>query len=148
MPSLPEPACRTRDDRQRLFLLFLLVCVWLLSVAPAHTAELWQYGGFADVAYLHNFNNPENHQWRSKQTSPRTNELAPNMGLVYLRKDPAEQSRWGVELALQAGYDTDDLAPDPQPGGSQPIGGADTLRHIARANATYLVSPQSVMASP
>ena len=37
------------------------------------------------------------------------------MGLVYLRKDPAEHSRWGIELALQAGYDTDDLVPDPQP---------------------------------
>ena len=60
------------------------------------------------------------------------------MGLVYLRKDPAEHSRWGIEVALQAGYDTDDLVPEPQPGGPQPITGADTLRHLARANVSYL----------
>ena len=77
-------------------------------------AEVWQYGGFADMGYSHNFNHPDNHQWRSKETTPRTNELAPNMGLVYLRKDPAEHSRWGIELALQAGYDTDALVPEPE----------------------------------
>ena len=101
-------------------------------------AEVWQYGGFADGGYSHNFNHPDNHQWRSKETTPRTNEMAPNMGLVYLRKDPAEQSRWGIELALQAGYDTDALVPEPQPDGTQPLSGADTLRHIARANVSYL----------
>lgn len=114
------------------FALCVLVC------EAAQGADLWQYGGFADVGYLHNSNHPDNHLWRSKQTSPRTNELAPNMGLVYLRKDPAEHSRWGVEVALQAGYDTDDLIPNAQPGGAQPISGADTLRHLARANVSYL----------
>jgi hypothetical protein len=119
----------------------LLLALWALSlcsVTPAQAADMWQYGGFADVAYLHNFNTPENHQWRSKETSPRTNEFAPNMGLVYLRKDPAEQSRWGMELALQGGYDTERLAPEPQSGGTQPIASSDTLRHLARANVSYL----------
>ena len=124
-----------RTVRQCLILCVLL-CAFCLEAAQA--ADLWQYGGFVDVGYLKNFNYPDNHLWRSKQTSPRTNELAPNMGLVYLRKDPAEQSRWGMELALQAGYDTDDLVPEPQPGGPQPISGADTLRHLARANVSYL----------
>ncbi len=57
----------------------------------------------------------------------------------YLRKDPTTESRWGLELAGQAGYDTDALATDPVPGREVPIHGADTLRHIARANASYLV---------
>ena len=113
---------------------FLCLFLWAETI---QAADLWQYGGFADLAYMGNFNAPDNHQWRSKQTSPTTNEIAPNMGLVYVRKDPAEHSRWGVELALQGGYDTDDLVPDPQ-SGSRPIDGADTLRHIARANASYL----------
>src|SRR4030095_457285 len=75
----------------------------------------WEYGMFLDAAYGLNFNFPENHQWRSKQTTPRTNELAPNMGLVYVRKEPSYQSRWGTELALQAGYDTKDLVPHEAP---------------------------------
>jgi hypothetical protein len=117
---------------------FLLCCIQLALPHETESAEVWQYGGFADLGYLHNLNHPENHLWRSKETSVRTNEWAPNMGLIYLRKDPAEHSRWGVELALQAGYDTDALVPEPQADGSQPLSGADTLRHIARANVSYL----------
>ena len=125
--------------RQLLTCYFLVSPIYfILFSLEAFATDLWQYGGFVDVAYPLNFNYPENHQWRSKQTTPRTNESTPNMGLVYLRKDPAEESRWGVELALQAGYDTNDLVPDPQPGGAQPIDGADTLRHLARANVSYL----------
>lgn len=129
---------RVRDNQTILqwLLLCVVLCVFFLETVQA--ADLWQYGGFVDAGYLQNFNHPDNHLWRSKQTSPRTNELAPNMGLVYLRKDPAEQSRWGIEVALQVGYDTDDLVPEPQPGGPQPISGADTLRHLARANVSYL----------
>lgn len=42
-------------------------------------------------------------------------------------------------MAFQAGRDTDRLVPTPQPGGSRPIEGADILRHIARANVSYLM---------
>ena len=61
-----------RDRNRPGFVLFLIyVCVWAASfLAPAQAADLWQYGGFADVGYLHNFNHPDNHLWRSKQTSP------------------------------------------------------------------------------
>lgn len=136
-----HPCFMTQQGRDRnlpgpWFIAWLVWCV--LDCLVVQAADTWQYGGFADVGYLYDSNHPDNHLWRSKQTSPRTNELAPNMGLVYLRKDPAEHSRWGIELALQAGYDTDDLVPDPQPGGPQPISGADTLRHLARANVSYL----------
>lgn len=124
-----------REARLRI-ILFFLPCV--LSIDMAQAVELWQYGGFADVGYGQNFNHPRNHLWRSKQTTPRTNELAPNMGLVYVRKDPGLPSRWGIELALQAGYDTDNLVPTPQPGDPRPVSGADVLRHIARANLSYL----------
>jgi hypothetical protein len=93
----------------------------------------WQHGGFLDISYPLNFNFPDNHRWRSKQTTPRTNELTPNMGFVYLEKDPTRESRWGLELALQAGYDTDDLVPR-----QDAIHGADTLRHLARASVSYL----------
>lgn len=133
--AMIEQVCSHRTTFQ-----WLIACVvmYALSLEAAQAADLWQYGGFVDVGYLQNFNHPDNHLWRSKQTSPRTNELTPNMGLVYLRKDPAERSRWGIEVALQAGYDTDDLVPDPKAGVPQPISGADTLRHLARANVSYL----------
>jgi hypothetical protein len=93
----------------------------------------WQYGAYLDVGYGLNFNFPENHQWRSKQTAPRTNEVAPNMGLAYLRKEPRLDSRWGMELAVQGGYDTNELVPH-----EHAMSGADTLRHLARANVSYL----------
>jgi hypothetical protein len=93
----------------------------------------WQYGAYLDAGYGVNFNFPENHQWRSKQTTPRTNELAPNMGFAYLRKEPRMESRWGMELAVQGGYDTKELVPR-----EHPMSGADTLRHLARANISYL----------
>ena len=118
--------------------LLLSPIYFILFSLEASATDLWQYGGFVDIAYPLNFNFPENHQWRSKETTPRTNEFTPNMGLVYVRKDPAVESRWGVEFALQAGYDTNDLVPDPQPSGAQPIDGADILRHLARANVSYL----------
>ena len=39
-----------------------------LFLEPVQAADLWQYGGFVDVGYLQNFNHPDNHLWRSKQT--------------------------------------------------------------------------------
>ena len=97
------------------------------------TDQGWQYGAYLDVGYGLNFNFPENHQWRSKQTAPRTNEVAPNMGLAYLRKEPRMDSRWGMELAVQGGHDTEELVPR-----EHPMSGADTLRHLSRANISYL----------
>lgn len=123
------------------FSTYSLVLVSALTIQPetASAVEIWQYGGFVDIAYLHSFNMPDNHEWRSKQTSAVTNEVVPNLALVYLRKDSATDSRWGIEMAFQAGRDTDRLVPTPQPGGSRPIEGADILRHIARANVSYLM---------
>ena len=115
-----------------------LVGVLLLSSLAFAEEKDWQYGGFVDLSYALNFNLPDNHRWRSKETTPRTNELAPNMGLAYLHKDASVHSRWGMELAVQGGYDTNALVPEPREGRDQPIGGADALRHVSRANVQYL----------
>lgn len=115
-----------------------------LATAPVSAEEAtsetsaWTYGGFVDLSYALDFNFPENHLWRSKETTPRTNELAPNMLLAYLGKEPRIESRWGMELAIQAGYDTDALVPEEIPGRSRPLPGADVLRHLSRANVSYL----------
>lgn len=108
----------------------------LLAASLSHAAETersWHYGAYLDVSYGINANFPDNHRWRSKETTERTNILSPNMALAYLRKEPNEQSRWGMELAAQGGYDTEDLVPH-----EYPMSGADALRHLARANVSYL----------
>jgi len=120
-------------------LIIIVLCIEMLNPAWPTTHIVaagepeWEYGAYLDAAYGLNFNFPENHQWRSKQTTPRTNELAPNMGLAYLRREPSERSRWGMEFAVQGGYDTKDLVPK-----ENPMSGADVLRHLARANVSYL----------
>lgn len=97
--------------------------------------SLWHYGAYADVGYVVNFNFPENHLWRSRSTAVRHNELAPNMGLFYVRKDMAADSRWGMEFGLQGGYDSQNFA---YLQGEGKVDGADTWRHVHRANVSYL----------
>lgn len=108
------------------------------SVSPrdarAETEE-WHYGGLVDASYAVDFNLPENHRFRGRTTTSRTNELAPNMVLAYIRKDLTVESRWGVEFGVQGGYDSREFAF----GRDRPlVGGADTLRHFSRANVSYL----------
>lgn len=47
-------------------------------------------------------------------------------------------SPWGMEFGLQGGYDTQGQVPPTRPEIDRPIGGADTLRHLSRANVSYL----------
>lgn len=103
--------------------------------ATESTASDWHYGAYLDLAYIQNFNYPENHLWRNRSTTPRHNELAPNMALAYVRKDATNASRWGMEFGIQGGYDSKNFAFAP---GEPKVDGADTLRHIQRANASYL----------
>ena len=67
------------------------------ATSPGPTT--WQYGGFVDVGYLHDFNDPANHLFRSRGTTFHVNELNLNMTAAYLRKSPTESSRWGIVKA-------------------------------------------------
>ena len=100
----------------------------------------WHYGAYLDVAYLLDFNFPQNNLWRNKTTTTRVNELVPNLGLGYIRKQSTPHSPWGMELALQGGDDTDGLVPGPLPGSVGQIGGAPNLRYFSRANVSYFAS--------
>lgn len=95
----------------------------------------WRYGAYLDVGGIVNFNVPENGLWRSRTTASRHNQAAPNMVLAYVRKDASEASRWGMELGVQGGYDSVDFA---FLLGEKKVHGADVLRHLHRANASYL----------
>jgi hypothetical protein len=127
-------------------LLFPLIMPTAPSAADTPTSESsaassqnewanWHYSAYVDLAYLLDFNFPENHRWRSRTTSSRFNEFAPNMGFINVRKDATTDSRWGMELGVQGGYDSKDFAflqNEPK------VDGADTLRHVQRANVSYL----------
>ena len=51
----------------------------------------WQYGGFVDVGYLSDFNDPPNHLFRSRGTTFHVDEFDVNIAAVYLKKGEAPQ---------------------------------------------------------
>lgn len=106
-----------------------------VAASPTASASDWHYGAYVDVGYIGNFNFPDNQLWRSRSTAAHHNQLSPNMGLAYVRKDAAESSRWGMELGFQGGRDSEEFAFLP---GERRVDGSDVLRHIHRANASYL----------
>lgn len=103
---------------------------------PAQSSDPgWQYGGFADLGYLHDFNDPSNRLFRSRGTTFHVNEVDLNMAGLYLRKSTSPSSRWGAELTLQAGKDSEVFgysatAPN--------LAGSEWLRHLGPANVSYL----------
>lgn len=107
-----------------------------LAVQAPQASPPWQYGASLDVGYLHDSNYPENHLFRSRGTTFWVNGVQVNMSTLYLSKPPAEKSRWGVQLTLQAGKDADFFgfsatAPN--------IGGYRVLRQLGPTNISYLV---------
>jgi len=95
----------------------------------------WHYGGFIDLGYSLDFNFPANHVFRSRNTTPRVNELDLNMAGVFIKKDATEQSRWGMELMGHGGEDAKEFGfavNEPK------VGSSDQLRHFGRANLSYL----------
>jgi putative OmpL-like beta-barrel porin-2 len=115
--------------------LSLLVALTALLFPMAASALDWQYGGFLDVAYLNSLNDPANHLFRNRGTTPRVDEWDVNMAAAWLKKTATERSRVGVELTAQGGEDSkifgfSATAPN--------MGGADFLLHLGPANVSYL----------
>ncbi len=105
------------------------------SSAPSAQSTPWQFGGFVDFAYLHSFNDPANHLFRNRGTTFKLNEPALDMAAAYIRKAATEQSRWGAELTVQAGEDSEVFgfsatAPN--------LPGANGLRHLGPTDVSYL----------
>jgi hypothetical protein len=107
----------------------------LLALPLGVRASDWHYGGSFDAAYLGDPETPANHLFRSKSTTPRVDELDVNMATGYIRKDSTAESRWGMEFLAQGGQDADTYALSPT---APEIGGFDVLKHMNRANVTYL----------
>jgi hypothetical protein len=98
---------------------------------PVH----WDYGGFVDVGYLHDFNNPSNHLFRSRGTAFHVNEWDLNMAGAYLKKKATEQSRWGAEVLVQSGKDEEVFGFSAT---ARTLAGADVIGHFGLANVSYL----------
>jgi len=102
-------------------------------VSPPPAA--WGYGGFIDVGYLRDFNDPSNRLFRSRGTAFHVNEWDVNMAGAYVKKKASEQSRWGTELLVQGGTDEEVFgfsatAPN--------LSGAGWLGHLGLANVSYV----------
>lgn len=108
------------------------------SAEPAGTtgnSADWRYNAFLDVGHLDSFNDPANHLFRNRGTTPRVDEWDVNMAGASLAKTASEQSRLGLELTVQTGEDSrtfgfSSTAPK--------IGGADVLRHFGPTGLSYL----------
>jgi len=111
-------------------------------VALAEDAEdllsLWHYQLYADIGYASSDNNPENHVWRSKSTTSTLDNFELFLGMGSVRKDATEDSRWGLELGLQTGLDSEGLVTAPPPPALEPIPNAESWRHLYRANVSHL----------
>jgi putative OmpL-like beta-barrel porin-2 len=94
-----------------------------------------QYGGFVDLADLNSFNDPANHLFRNRGTTPRVDEWDVNMAAAWLKKPALPSSRVGIELTVQGGEDSkifgfSSTAPK--------LRGADALLHLGPTDASYL----------
>jgi hypothetical protein len=99
------------------------------------TQSTWQYGGFIDAGYIYDPNHPANHLFRSRGTTFHVSEADLNIAAIYLKKLASEGSRWGTELTLQAGKDSEGFgysatAPN--------LEGSKWLRHLGPSNISYL----------
>jgi hypothetical protein len=123
----------------RIALLPALLALLLSSTAAAQDRppepQLWQYGGFVDAAFLNSFNDPPNHLFRNRGTTPRVDEWDVDMAGAFLKKIASERSRVGFEATIQGGEDSkifgfSSTAPN--------LGGADALLHLGPTNVGYL----------
>lgn len=95
----------------------------------------WEYGAFVDLGYLLDFKHPSNHLFRDRSTAFKVDELDLNMAGLHVSKDPSRLSRWGMELTVQGGKDSEGFgfsatAPN--------VAGSKWLRHLGRADVSYL----------
>jgi hypothetical protein len=95
----------------------------------------WHTGAIVDVGYLGNVNDPANHLFRTRGTTPRVNELDLNMAAVYARKTPTTDSRWGLEATAHGGEDSQAFGFSPT---APNIAGGDGLRYLGPVNVSYL----------
>jgi hypothetical protein len=106
------------------------------DAASPPAAAKWQFNGFVDAGYLLDFNHPANHLFRDRSTAFKVDELDLNMAQAGVKKLASETSRWGMELAMQAGKDSANFGFSPT---APNVSGSDWVRHFALADVSYLM---------
>ena len=69
--------------------------------AQDQPSAAWQYGGFFDVGYLNSLNDPSNHLFRNRGTTPRVDEWDLNIAGALLKRSTSDRS-----VALIATFDS------------------------------------------
>jgi hypothetical protein len=103
--------------------------------AASEPPAAWQYGAFVDIAYLRDSNHPPNRTFRGRGTTWRVDEWDLNMAGAFVKRKADAGSRWGAELLVHAGKDSEwfgfsATAPN--------LAGATVLRHLGLANVSYV----------
>jgi len=106
--------------------------------APPDTSGPWSFRLYFDGGYGASSTEPANGLWRSKGTTFKLDSAQVNLAMGVVGKEPTAQSRWGMKFGLQTGVDTENLVPASPPPANEPVSNADTLRHLYRANFSYL----------
>jgi len=109
------------------------------AAKPAGTSP-WHYQLYSDGGYAASDNDPQNNDWRNKSTTNVLGKPELFLAMGNVGKNATFDSRWGFEFGLQTGTDSEGLVTSPPPPASEPLSNADTLRHLYRANVSYLFS--------
>src|SRR5260370_23124437 len=114
------------------------------ATSPPSAAK-WQYNGFVDAGYLLDFNHPANHLFRDRSTAFKVDELDLNIAAAGVKKLAAEYSRWGRDLEVQTGKDSEKFVFSATP---PMFCGSDWLRHFGVSEVSYLAPGGKGIALP
>jgi hypothetical protein len=106
-----------------------------MAAQDPQPSPLWHYGAFADGAYLYDTGTPSDHLYRFRSTTAYVDEFDLNMAAAYLHKDATADSRWGLDVTLQGGKDTEAFGFS---GTAPNLAGAKWLRHLGPTDVSYL----------
>jgi len=137
--------------------LLLVSCVWFTLPTAAQvndepgvttddtgtqfeSSSPWGFRLYFDGGYGASSTEPENETWRNKSSTFKLDSPQVNLAMALVRKEPTATSRWGMAFGLQAGVDSEGLVTAAPPPADEPVSNADTLRHLYRANVSYLFS--------
>jgi len=138
-PAARRSATSSGGRSRQLTVMACLILPWIAGSASAQPPGIaraeWTYGAFLDAAYLVDSNDPPNHLFRNRGTTPRVNELDVNMAAAWLKKVSDESSRLGLEVTVQTGEDAKNFGFSAT---APTVGGADVLLHLGPTNLSYL----------
>jgi hypothetical protein len=119
--------------------------IFLATAAPliSHSAMAadeptdWGFQTYVDAGYGASNRDAANPAWPGKSSTTTLNSAELFLAMGNIRKQATPDSRWGFELGLQAGEDSEGLVTSAPPPANEPVSNADTLRHLYRANVSW-----------